>query len=611
VRRTGVVVQKRSNDILLVIALTSPDGSRPTTFLADYAAVNLVDEFKRVNGTGDVFVFGSGSSMRVWLHPDKMARLGVTPTDVANAIRGQNAQYAAGKIGAEPAPAGQQTTLTVVVRGRLARVEEFENIVVRASGPAGVLRIKDVATVEIGAQSYDVQPMVDGRPAVGMAVFLQSGANALDTADAIKKRLDEMKAAFPTGMEYIIPFDTTLVVKASIREVQITIFEAALLVLLVVFVFLQSWRATLIPMLAVPVSIVGTFAGLYLLKFSINTLTLFAMVLAIGIVVDDAIVVLENVERLMREQKMRAFEASIEAMREVSGALIAIILVLCAVFLPVAFLGGIAGQLYKQFAVTVAVAVVISGFTALTLTPALCALLLKSEHHESRLFAPFNRGFAKLTSYFLHGVDLALAKRMLAGAAFLVVLLLAGLLFWRVPSSFIPSEDQGFLIGSMILPDGASMQRTQKTGELLWQAIREQPEVDHAFVVPGRDFIGGGNKPNAGTAFILLKDWDARKRTAPQIAQELTKRGQGFADGMAVIFNPPPIRGLGTAGGFEFYIQSRADADPKRLGDTLTAFAERLRADPQLTGISSFFRPPRRSCASRSTARRRSRSACP
>src|SRR6185312_12988175 len=308
VRRNGVLVQKRSQDILLVIGLFSPKGTMPTTRMADYATVNMIDELKRVPGVGDVFLFGSGSSMRVWLHPDKMAQLGVTPTDIEGAILAQNAQYAVGKVGAEPAPRGQQLTYTVTARGRLANVEEFENIIVRANGPSGVLRIKDVAKVDLGAQTYDLPATVDGKPAVGMAVFLQTGANALNVSRTIKSELVDMSKAFPADMEYMIPFDTTLVVKSSIHEVQKTIFEAGMLVLLVVFIFLQSWRATLIPMLAVPVSIIGTFAGLYILGFSINTLTLFAMVLAIGIVVDDAIVVLENVERLMREDKMPAHQ---------------------------------------------------------------------------------------------------------------------------------------------------------------------------------------------------------------------------------------------------------------------------------------------------------------
>jgi len=591
VRRNGVVVAKRSNDILLVIGLFSPNGTQATTTMADYASVNIIDDLKRINGVGDVILFGSGSSMRVWLHPDRMAQLGVTPSDVANAIRGQNAQYAAGKVGAEPAPRGQDLTYTVTVRGRLARVDEFENIVVRANGPTGVLRLKDVATVELGAQTYDTPATVDGKNAVGMAVFLQTGANALDVAKAIKGRLVEIKSAFPPDMEYLIPFDTTLVVKSSIHEVEITIFEAALLVLVVVFIFLQTWRATVIPMLAVPVSIIGTFAGLYALGFSINTLTLFAMVLAIGIVVDDAIVVLENVERLMRVERLSAKQASIEAMHEVSGALVAIILVLCAVFIPVAFLGGIAGQLYKQFAVTVAVAVVISGITALTLTPALCALLLKAgDHHESRIFRPFNRGFARMTDTFLWAVDVALKRRLMAAIGFLIVILgLAGL-FYFVPRSFIPPEDQGYLISSILLPDGASIQRTQKTGAQFQQMLSQDDAVAHAFVAAGRDFIGGGNKTNAGTSFILLKDWDERKRTAGQIAGQLTGKGMTFPDGMAFVFNPPAIRGLGSAGGFEFYVQSRTDADPRRLGQAVQALTAALQADPQLTGINSFFR---------------------
>ncbi|HET7401417.1 MAG TPA: efflux RND transporter permease subunit, partial [Usitatibacter sp.] len=367
--------------------------------------------------------------------------------------------------------------------------------------------------------------------------------------------------------------------------------EALALVVLVVIVFLQTWRASIIPLLAVPVSIVGTFAGLYALGFSINTLTLFAMVLAIGIVVDDAIVVLENVERLMRVERLSAKQAAIEAMHEVSGALVAIILVLCAVFIPVAFLGGIAGQLYKQFAVTVAVAVVISGITALTLTPALCALLLKSgEHHESRLFRPFNRGFAKMTDTFLWAVDVALKRRLMAVIGFLIVILGVAGLFYFVPRSFIPPEDQGYLISSILLPDGASIQRTQKTGAQFQQMLAQDESVAHAFVAAGRDFIGGGNKTNAGTSFILLKDWNDRKRTAGQIAGQLTGKAMTFPDGMAFVFNPPAIRGLGSAGGFEFYVQSRTDADPRRLGQAVQALTAALQADPQLTGINSFFR---------------------
>ena len=591
VRRNGVIVQKRSNDILLVIGLQSPKGSRTTTFLANHAQVNLIDELRRIPGVGDVTLFGSGYSMRIWLQPDKMARLGVTPTDVANAVRAQNAQYAAGRVGAEPAPPGQALNYTVTARGRLVSPEEFGGIVVRAAGPSGVLRIRDVAQVELGAQSYDVSTTVDGNPAVGMAVFLQTGANALEVSSAVKTRMTQLKTAFPEDVDYLIPFDTTRVVEASIHEVVITIAEAAALVILVVFVFLQHWRATLIPMLAVPVSLIGTFAGLYALGFSINTLTLFAMVLAIGIVVDDAIVVLENVERLMREEKMTAKQASIEAMQEVSGAVLAIVLVLCAVFIPVAFLGGIAGVLYKQFAVTVAIAVVISGVVALTLTPALCALLLKPGDHESRLFRPFNVGFAKLTQTFLSFVNRSLRHAVISAVLFVGVIALAVLLFMRVPTSFVPTEDQGYIISSIILPDAATLQRTARTGAQFQQRLAKEPAIDHMFVAPGRDFIGGGNKPNAATSFILLKHWDDREKTAPQLAAEITRMGMSFPDGVAVAFNPPAIRGLGTAGGFEVYVQARTDSDPRRLAQNLQGFTAALAKHPDLQGINTFFRP--------------------
>jgi multidrug efflux pump len=591
VRRNGVIVQKRSNDILLVIGLQSPNGKRDTTFLANYATVNLIDELKRIPGVGDVTLFGSGYSMRIWLQPDKMARLSVTSTDIANAIRAQNAQYAAGKIGAEPAPVGQALNYTVTARGRLINPEEFGEIVVRAGGSSGVLRVKDVARVELGAQSYDTSTTVDGNPAVGMAVFLQTGANALDVAAAVKSRMVQLKTAFPEAVDYLIPFDTTRVVQASIQEVVITIAEAAVLVILVVFIFLQHWRATLIPMMAVPVSLIGSFAGLYALGFSINTLTLFAMVLAIGIVVDDAIVVLENVERLMREDNMTARQASIEAMREVSGAVLAIVLVLCAVFIPVAFLGGIAGVLYRQFAVTVAISVVISGFVALTLTPALCALLLKPGNHESRLFRPFNKGFRKLTETFLRWVNRTLAHRVAAGLAFIGVIAIVAVLFIFVPTSFVPPEDQGYIITSIMLPDAATLQRTAKTGAQLQQRLAKDPTIDHMFVAPGRDFIGGGNKPNAGTSFILLKNWDERKKTAPELAAEVMRMGFTFPDGIVLAFNPPAIRGLGSAGGFEVYVQARGDSDARRLAQVLQGFTGALSQDPALQGINTFFRP--------------------
>jgi multidrug efflux pump subunit AcrB len=380
-----------------------------------------------------------------------------------------------------------------------------------APGTPGILRLKDVARIELGAQSYDASNAVNGQPAIALAVFLQSGANALDVGAAVKARIAELKRdRFPADVDYLIPYDTTRFVSASIKEVVSTIVEAAVIVVLVVFIFLQSWRATLIPMLAVPVSLIGTFAGLWLMGFSINTLTLFAMVLAIGIVVDDAIVVLENVERLMREEHMDPMPAAIEAMREVSGAVVGIVLVLCAVFIPVAFLGGLAGTLYRQFAVTVTIAVVISGVVALTLTPALCALLLKHEHSPTsvKLFGPFNRGFGWLTGRYVGAVDIGLKHRWMTMGAFAGLLVGAGLLFAKVPGSFVPPEDQGYIIGVAALPDGATLERTAKTTEQLRLMMKGNGAVENFFAVNGFDLIGGGSKANAATIFMPMKPWD-------------------------------------------------------------------------------------------------------
>ncbi len=599
VRRNGVTVAKRSSNFLLVIALNSPKSTYDTLYLSNYATQNVLDDLKRIPGAADVTIFGARDySMRIWLKPDRMAQLGITTGDIGAAINAQNAQFAAGKIGADPAPKGQQLVYTVTARGRLVEAEEFGEIVLRSgTSGSGVLRLKDVARIELGAQSYDAANSVNGQPAIAMAVLLQSGANALDVANAVKAKMVELKRdRFPQDLDYLIPYDTTRFVSASISEVIKTIVEAAIIVLLVVFVFLQSWRATLIPMLAVPVSLIGTFAGLWLFGFSINTLTLFAMVLAIGIVVDDAIVVLENVERLMREQKMPPFEAAVEAMREVQGAVIGIVLVLCAVFIPVAFLGGIAGQLYRQFAVTVAIAVVLSGFVALTLTPALCAILLKPGDHTGgsaldRLFTPFNRAFGWVTQRFLAGVDFALARRLISLILFALLLGLVALLLWRIPGSFVPPEDQGYIIGVAQLPDGATLERTGKTTEQLRNMMGKNEAIENIFIVNGFDLIGGGSKSNAATIFMPMKPWEERKQTSQQLAQEVSGKGFALPDGIAFAFNPPPIQGLGAAGGFEVYVQGRLDADPQRLAQVTQDFIGALGKHPALAGMNTFYRP--------------------
>ena len=592
VRRTGLVVQKRSNDILLVVMLTDKQKKYDPLFLSNYATLNVLDDIKRIKGVGDATIFGAQDySMRVWLRPDRMSQLGVTTTDIANAIRSQNAQYAAGKIGQEPSPSSQQLVYTVTAKGRLIEPSEFGNIVIRADGPRGVLYLKDVARIELGSQSYNVRTSLDGLPGVGIPIFLQSGANALDTAKSVKEKMTELKHRFPAGVDWEVPYDTSDFVKSSITEVVKTLGEAMILVVLVVFLFLQSWRATLIPLIAVPISLIGTFAGLWIFGFSINTLTLFAMVLSIGIVVDDAIVVLENVERLMTEEKLSPMKAAIKSMEQVSGAVVAIVLVLCAVFVPVAFLGGIAGEMYRQFAVTVAVAVVISGVVALTLTPALCAILLKSVHEESPFFKPFNRAFEKLTNLYTSAVNLTLHHKLMGTLVFAAIIALVVVLLRSVPGSFVPAEDQGYVVTAVIMPDGATLSRTSKTTEAVRSAIAKDPAVAHEFAVNGFDLIGGGNKTSAATMFVRLKDWAERKTTAGDIVKKLFGIGMQQPDGIAIAFNPPAIRGLGSSGGFEVYVQSRSDTDPMHLSTVVNSFTEALKSEKRLTGINTFFRP--------------------
>ena len=592
VRRSGVIVQKRSTDILLFVALSSTDPRYDTLYLSNFATANILDDLKRVPGVADAQIIGARDySMRIWLRPDKMAQLGVTPTDVASAISAQNNQYAAGKVGQDPAPDDQATVYTVTARGRLIEPEDFGNVILRANGPNGVLRIRDVARVELGAVNYDASTALDGKPTIGIAVYLQSGANALEVGKSVRAQMIELKARFAEGVNYLIPFDTTRFVQESIKEVVKTLLEAAALVILVVFIFLQSWRATLIPVIAVPVSLIGAFAGLYIFHFTINTLTLFAIVLATGIVVDDAIVVLENVERLMAERKLSPRDAAIESMREVTGAIIAIELVLCSVFIPVAFLGGLAGKLYQQFAVTVATAVVISGVVALTLTPALCSLLLKSQHQESRVFRPFNRAFGWLTDTYLGGVRLALRRAVAALLIFAIVIGAGVLLFKRVPGAFVPSEDQGYIIGSVTLPDGATLRRTAEASAKVQQFLAENAGVEHVFVLNGIDVIGGGNKTNAATVFVTLKPWDERDVTADDIIKYVTSKASTITEGNVLAFSPVPIRGIGTSGGFEVYVQDRAGGDPLKLNAVVQQFVAELRKRADLVGVNTFFRP--------------------
>ncbi len=592
VRRNGLVVQKKSNDILLVVMLTSADKKHDRLFLSNYTTLNLLDEIKRVKGVGDALIFGGQDyAMRIWLRPDRMAQLKVSTSDIAAAINAQNNQYAAGKIGQDPAPADQKLVYTVIAKGRLADPAQFGNIIVKANGPRGVLYLKDVARVELGAQSYNVTSALDGQPGVAMPIFLQTGANALDTANGIKAKMEELKERFPAGVKYTIPYDTSDFVKATIKEVFHTFAEALVLVVLVVFLFLQSWRATLIPLIAVPISLIGTFAGLYLFGFSINLLTLFAMILAIGIVVDDAIVVLENTERLMTEEGLDPLHAAAKSISQVAGAVVAIVLVLCAVFVPVAFLGGIAGQLYRQFAVTVAIAVVISGVVALTLTPALCAMILKKSHHKNRFFEAFNRGFSRFTNFYTKTVNLTLHHKFIGSLVFGTFIVIVIVLVRLVPGSFVPAEDQGYVVTVVVMPDGATLNRTAKTTENVRAAIAKDPATAFEFAVNGFELLTGANKTNAATMFVRMTDWKDRETTADQMVGKLGGIGMQQPDGLAFAVNPPAIRGLGSAGGFEVYVQSKRETDPVKLAAVMNIFMDAMRKDPQLTGINTFFRP--------------------
>jgi hydrophobe/amphiphile efflux-1 (HAE1) family protein len=600
VRRLGVITKKRSNDVLMSVSILSPGSTHDSVFLSNYASSTVAEELKRIPGVGDCGVFGARDyAMRVWLRPDRMAALGVTTADVVRAVRSTNTQYSVGRLGQEPS-VDTAFVVPIVSRGRLATPEQFGDIVIRAGAAGGALRLRDVARVELGSQSYEQVSKLDGMPVAGIRIFLQTGANALETADRIRARMDELARRFPPDVRYEIPFDTTRFVRSAIGAVKSTVLEAALLVAAVVFLFLGSWRATLIPMIAVPVSLVGACAGLWAFGFGINILTLFAMVIAIGIVVDDAIVVLENTERLMRERGLSPFEAARESVREVAGAVVAIVCVLVCVFLPVAFLGGIAGALYRQFAVTVSISVVISGFVALTLTPTLCVLLLRPDAHGAdgllaRLVASFGRGFERVARWHGAAVRWLLIRPRTAAALFLAVLAANAALLLRVPRGFLPSEDQGYLLAMVQLPDGASIGRTRAFMDRVTPILRAQPQGDpavrHTFAISGFDLLGGGERPNSGTIFLPLKDFGDRKAGGDEFARALNVIGTSQPDGMCLVVNPPAIRGIGTAGGFEFYLLAKEDDDPARLFATVERLESALRVRPELTGLRVFLRP--------------------
>ncbi|HYC38420.1 MAG TPA: multidrug efflux RND transporter permease subunit [Usitatibacter sp.] len=593
VRRQGVTVQKGSSAFLQVLAFYSPDNSLGDIFISNYVTLNILDEVKRVPGTTQVQIFGSKDyAMRIWVRPDRLAQLKLTPGDIVRVLNEQNAQFAAGKVGEPPAPGGQELVYNVTTKGRLSEVSEFENIVVRANGDGSLLRLKDVARVELAGKDYSFIGKYNGKPAILMGVFLQPGANQIEVGDAVKKRLAELSQRFPKGLAYVVPFDTTMFVKVSIREVIITLAEAMALVFVVVFVFLQNWRATLIPFATVPVALFGTFAGLLALGYSINTLTLFGMVLAIGIVVDDAIVVMENIERIMREEGIEARDAAIKAMKEVTSPIVAIVLVLCAVFIPIAFLGGLTGELYRQFAVTISIAVVISGLVALTLTPALSVTLLKQGHREpGRFFAAFNRWFARTTDRYENGVAWMIRRGGIALALFIGMVAITGVLWKATPTSLVPDEDQGWYLSLAFLPDGATLERTDKVTDQATAAILSNPLNEHVVSFTGFDFAGGFVfRENASTTFVVQKHWDERSVPVGALVGEFFGKTAHLKEGLLLAFPPPAIFGLGTTGGFEFNLQYRGDGGPKRMAEVTQQFIGAAMQSPKLAFVQTFWR---------------------
>lgn len=594
VRRQGITVEKGSSSFLQVLAFYSPDGSRDDLWTSNYVTLNVLDRLKRIPGTTNVQIFGAKDyAMRIWLKPDQMSQLQVTVPEIAGALREQNAQFAAGKIGATPTAAdAQELVYTVTAQGRFSTVEEFENVIIRANADGSSLRLKDIARVELGSRDYDFSGQYNGKSATLVGIFLQPGANALDVAAEVNATVAELKQRFPSGLDQATPYDTTRFVEVSIREVVKTLAEAMLLVFLVVYLFLQNWRATLIPILAVPISLLGTFAGLYMLGYSINTLTLFGMVLSIGIVVDDAIVVLENVERIMHEEYLSARDAAIKAMQEVSGPVVAIVMVLCAVFVPIAFLGGLTGELFRQFAVTISISVSLSGVVALVMTPALCVAILRHEHKQTaKFFLWFNAFFQRITGKYVATVGFFLRRGLLA------LLLVGGMIvitagLWRAtPGSLVPDEDQGFYIAAIFLPDGASLERTQRVTDEVIAAIRSNPANKDIVSFAGFDFIGGGYKNSAATIFVTQQDWDERDISASDLVNELFMKTGHINEALVLAFNPPPIFGLGNTGGFEFYLQNRGDGGPEKLAEAMGIMQGAAAQSPILAGVQTLWRP--------------------
>ncbi|MFG1478979.1 multidrug efflux RND transporter permease subunit [Xanthobacter sp. V4C-4] len=604
VRRLGVTTIKSAPDLTMVVHITSPNGRYDMTYLRNYAVLNVKDRLARIDGVGQVQLFGSGDyAMRVWLDPQKVAEHGLSAADVVREIRAQNVQAAAGVIGASPNAAGLDLQLSVNAQGRLQDEEEFGDIIVKTGADGAVTRLRDLARIELGAADYALRSLLDNKPAVAVPVFQAPGSNAIAIADEVQRVMAEIKQNMPEGVDYAIVYDTTQFVRASIAAVVHTLLEAVALVVLVVIIFLQTWRASVIPLVAVPVSVVGTFAVMYVFGFSINALTLFGLVLAIGIVVDDAIVVVENVERNI-EAGLAPRAATYKAMREVSGPIIAIALVLVAVFVPLAFISGLTGQFYRQFALTIAISTVISALNSLTLSPALAAVLLRS-HHAPRdrltrgldfafgwFFTRFNRLFQWGSGVYGGGVRRAISHRAVVMVAYVLLLALTGVLFRAVPSGFVPAQDKQYLVGFAQLPDAATLDRTEDVIRRMGDIALRTPGVQSAVAFPGLSINGFTNSSNAGIVFVTLKPFDERRDPAlsgAAIAAALNQQYAGIKDAFIAMFPPPPVAGLGTVGGFKLEIEDRAGLGYAALDAATRAFMAKAAAAPEIAGLFSSF----------------------
>ncbi len=601
VRRQGVTTQKQSPVFLMVVHLTSSDGAYDSLYLRNYMRLHVRDELARIPGVGDAQQFGGGDyAMRLWLDPDKVASRGMTAGDVLRAVREQNVQVSAGQLGAEPMPNGSDFLLPINAKGRLETAEEFGDIVLKAGSDGEIVRLSDVARIELAAGDYTLRARLDGKNASAIGIFQAPGANALEIRDAVVAKMDEIRPTLPPGVEIQSIYDTTIFVRDSIKSVVVTLLEATLLVVLVVILFLQTWRASIIPLLAVPVSIVGTFAALYLLGYSINTLTLFGLVLAIGIVVDDAIVVVENVERHI-ENGASPLEAAHLAMREVSGPIIAIALVLCAVFVPMAFLTGVTGQFYKQFAVTIAISTVISAINSLTLSPALAAKLLRPHGAEKDgptrlidrlfgwIFRPFNRFFKRNSERYEGAVSRALGSRGAVFVVYLVLLAGAALMFKAVPAGFIPVQDKQYLIAGVKMPEGSSIERTDATLKKMAALAAEVDGIAHEVAFPGLNALQFTNTPNSGVVFFTLDPFSERSRSAEEINAELNAKLATIEEGFTFAFMPPPIQGLGNGSGWSLFIEDRARLGYGELQNAVQAFQGAAAQTPGLGyPISSY-----------------------